>query len=140
MDEIITLVNARDEIIGYEEKIKVHSLQKLHRAFSVFIYDRDSNQMLIQKRASGKYHSGGLWSNACCSHPRQNESMEEAVFRCLHSELQLEPESKVKIRDCSISQLKLKIGEMCYAWKFMYFHKYKDLAEHEIDYVFVYGV
>ena len=67
----ILLVNDRDEIVGYGEKMEVHRKGLLHRAFSIFIYDKQTGRMLLQRRALGKYHSGGLWANACCSHPQE---------------------------------------------------------------------
>ena len=84
-DEVI-LVDENDNPIGISEKIEAHQAGKLHRAFSIFIFNA-SGQMLLQKRASGKYHSGGLWSNACCSHPNPGESTEAAAHRRLKEEL-----------------------------------------------------
>ena len=67
-DELI-LVDLFDRAIGHGEKLDVHRRRLLHRAFSVFLVD-ENGRWLLQKRADGKYHSGGLWANACCSHPR----------------------------------------------------------------------
>ncbi|MBX5439739.1 MAG: isopentenyl-diphosphate delta-isomerase, partial [Thermoflavifilum sp.] len=67
--ETIILVNENDEMVGTMEKMKVHQLGLLHRAFSVFLFNTQYD-MLLQLRAQDKYHSGGLWTNACCSHPR----------------------------------------------------------------------
>ena len=75
MEDLLVLVDENDREIGWREKMEVHVAGKLHRAFSVFIFDRNQKKMLLQKRAEGKYHSGGLWSNACCSHPRKGEGM-----------------------------------------------------------------
>ena len=69
MADLIALVDLDDRIIGYETKEEVHRKGLLHRAFSVFIVDE--GKMLIQMRNPDKYHSGGLWSNACCSHQRK---------------------------------------------------------------------
>ena len=61
------LVDKNDNEIGFEEKIKTHKEGKLHRAISIFVFNSE-DKLLIQKRAKEKYHSGGLWSNTCCSH------------------------------------------------------------------------
>lgn len=82
----VVLVNDRDEAIGTMEKMEAHRLGKLHRAFSVFLFDRDG-RVLLQRRALGKYHSPGLWSNACCSHPRPGEDILSAAHRRLKEEL-----------------------------------------------------
>ena len=84
--EKVILVNEKDEIIGEMEKMEAHQKGVLHRAFSVFIFN-DKNEMLLQKRASSKYHSGGLWSNTCCSHPRIGETEVAAGERRLQEEL-----------------------------------------------------
>ena len=72
MQEYVIVVNAADEELGREEKLRAHRAPVLHRAFSVFVLD-DRGAMLLQRRAPGKYHSAGLWSNACCGHPRPGE-------------------------------------------------------------------
>ena len=79
MDDQIALVDLDDKIIGYETKAEVHRRGLLHRAFSVFIVK--DGKMLIQMRNPDKYHSGGLWSNTCCSHQRLGEVLEESVHR-----------------------------------------------------------
>ena len=81
MQEQLIRVNVLDEETGYGSKEECHRNGWLHRAFSVFLYR--GSQLFIQRRALDKYHSGGLWSNACCSHPRKGESLEEAVERRL---------------------------------------------------------
>lgn len=86
MSELVILVNEQDEEIGLEEKMKAHQAALLHRAFSVFIYNSDG-KMLLQQRADEKYHSGGLWTNACCSHPRKGEAVLEAAHRRLQEEM-----------------------------------------------------
>ncbi|HLG02045.1 MAG TPA: NUDIX domain-containing protein, partial [Bacteroidia bacterium] len=73
MEEVI-LVDSFDRVLGQMEKIQTHQEGRLHRAFSVFIFNSKGG-MLLQKRATGKYHSGGLWSNACCGHPRPGEEV-----------------------------------------------------------------
>jgi len=83
-DELI-LVNLFDQPIGHASKLECHTDAMLHRAFSVFLY-RDG-EVLLQRRAQGKYHSGGLWTNSCCSHPRWGEELADAVPRRLEEEL-----------------------------------------------------
>ena len=73
MNDDIILVDIFDKETGSAEKMEAHRQKKLHRAFSLFIADKHGN-MLLQKRAEGKYHSAGLWCNACCSHPRKGET------------------------------------------------------------------
>ena len=85
--ERVILVDENDCPIGTEEKLRAHQDGgRLHRAFSVFIYDRDE-RMLLQKRAAGKYHFAGLWSNACCSHPHPDETTIDAARRRVREEL-----------------------------------------------------
>jgi isopentenyl-diphosphate delta-isomerase len=84
--EQIILVDARNRAIGYAEKHAVHQLGLLHRAFSVFLYD-ERHRMLLQKRHPSKYHSGGLWANSCCSHPRVREHTKSAACRRVNEEL-----------------------------------------------------
>lgn len=86
MNQQVILVNHHDEQIGVANKLEAHQQCLLHRAFSIFIIN-DNNEMLIHKRAAQKYHSGGLWSNACCSHPQPNETLEAATKRRLLEEL-----------------------------------------------------
>ncbi len=85
-EEYVVLVDAQDRQIGLAEKMEAHVEGWLHRAFSVFILNR-KGEMLIQKRHAAKYHSGGLWSNACCSHPRLGESVLDAAARRLEEEM-----------------------------------------------------
>lgn len=86
MTEHVVLVNERGEVVGVEEKIKAHLTGALHRAFSIFVFNI-SGRLLLQKRSSTKYHSGGLWSNTCCGHPRPDESIEDASQRRLREEM-----------------------------------------------------
>ena len=81
MEEVV-LVNVNDQPIGYMEKQEAHLKGLLHRAFSVFIFN-NNKELLLQKRAVSKYHSGGLWTNTCCSHPRKNEKVLSAAKRRL---------------------------------------------------------
>ncbi len=118
MAEMLILVDENDRQIGTEEKIKAHEEGKLHRAFSIFIFN-SKGEMLLQKRAKTKYHSGGLWTNTCCSHPRDGERIEEAVHRRLKEEMGF---------DCELEE------------KFHFIYKVKldhGLTEHEFDHVFV---
>lgn len=113
----LILTDIYDNEIGTMSKSEAHRLGRLHRAFSVFIVDGD--KMLIQKRHRDKYHSGGLWANACCSHPRHGEALDEAVERRLREELGIR---------CETREL----------FSFVYFTKYaEDLFEYEYDHVFL---
>jgi isopentenyl-diphosphate Delta-isomerase len=84
--EEVILVDEADMPVGKMEKIEAHRKALLHRAFSVFIFN-SRGEMLLQRRAQGKYHSPGLWTNACCSHPRPDEDTAAAAIRRLHEEL-----------------------------------------------------
>lgn len=118
MSEVI-LVNEQDEQVGTMEKIQAHKDGRLHRAFSIFLFN-DKNELLLQKRADTKYHSGGLWTNACCSHPAPNESLEGATVRRLKEELNL----------TGIA--------MNAVFSFIYKAEFDNgLTEHELDHVFV---
>jgi isopentenyl-diphosphate Delta-isomerase len=85
MDNVV-LVNEKDEQVGVMEKMDAHRKALLHRAFSVFVFN-DEGDMLLQQRAKTKYHSGGLWTNACCSHPFPNEDVLTGAERRLQEEL-----------------------------------------------------
>ena len=87
--EKVILVSEHDEPIGEMEKIEAHEKGLLHRAFSVFIFN-SNGELLLQQRALDKYHSGGLWTNTCCSHPRPNEKTIDAAKRRLMEEMGLE--------------------------------------------------
>ena len=117
LDHVI-LVDTNDLQIGTEEKLTAHQKGLLHRAFSIFIFNKDG-EMLIHQRALSKYHSGGLWTNACCSHPRPGETLEQATHRRLREELGF---------DCSLQKM----------FHFTYkVNLEKDgLFEHEFDHVF----
>ena len=91
MDELVILVDKNDNQLGLMEKIEAHEKAVLHRAFSVFILN-DNNELLLQKRALSKYHSPGLWTNTCCSHPRDGESVIDAGIRRLREEMGFETE------------------------------------------------
>src|SRR3990167_4634178 len=85
--EYVILVNEVDQEIGVAEKLSAHQKNQLHRAFSVFIFQENSRELLLQQRAFHKYHSPGLWTNTCCSHPKLGESLIKAGERRLEEEL-----------------------------------------------------
>ncbi len=82
----VILVDETDKQCGQAEKMKAHEEGLLHRAFSVFIFNA-RGEMLLQQRALSKYHSGGLWTNACCSHPAPGEETAAAALRRLQEEM-----------------------------------------------------
>lgn len=84
--ENVVLVDTNDNKLGLMEKLEAHRKGLLHRAFSVFILD-EKKRLLLQKRALNKYHSPGLWTNTCCSHPRDNEDVIDAGKRRLNEEM-----------------------------------------------------
>ena len=88
MEQVI-LVNEQDVATGTMEKMEAHEKALLHRAFSVFIFN-EKGETLLQQRALDKYHSGGLWTNSCCSHPRPGEETIKAASRRLEEELGFE--------------------------------------------------
>ena len=90
-EEKVILVNEKDEPIGLMPKMEAHEKALLHRAFSVFVFN-DKNELLLQQRALGKYHSPGLWTNTCCSHQREGESNIHAGKRRLKEEMGFETE------------------------------------------------
>ena len=89
--EQVILVNEKDEQIGLSEKLTAHQNGALHRAVSVFIFNK-TGELLLQKRASTKYHGAGLWTNTCCTHPRDGESNEECAHRRLKEEMGFDTE------------------------------------------------
>ena len=114
----VILVDINDQPIGTMGKQEAHIKGALHRAFSVLLFNREG-QILLQKRASSKYHSPGLWTNTCCSHPSPNEALEAAVQRRLLEELNLKAEVQ-------------SIGSFIYQVRFP-----DGMIEHEYDHVFV---
>lgn len=112
------LVDPDDQVIGTMEKMEAHQKGLLHRAFSVFIFN-SKGLMLLQKRALTKYHSAGLWTNTCCSHPRPNETNLEAAKRRLNEEMGIETELQYK-------------GAFIYKTEFD-----NHLTEHEYDHVYI---
>ncbi len=85
-EEMVILVNEKDEQIGLMPKMEAHEKAILHRAFSIFIFN-DKDELMLQQRALHKYHSPGLWTNTCCSHQRDGESSIEAGTRRLQEEM-----------------------------------------------------
>jgi isopentenyl-diphosphate delta-isomerase len=117
MPEYILTVDENDNVTGKEEKIKTHREGRLHRAFSIFVFN-SKGELLLQKRAKSKYHSSGLWTNTCCSHQRAGENLEEAVHRRLKEEMGF---------DCELKE----------AFTFTYRVKFDNgLSENEYDHVF----
>jgi isopentenyl-diphosphate delta-isomerase len=117
MLEEVILVDENDNEIGLMEKMEAHEKALLHRAFSVFVFNK-KGELLLQQRALHKYHSGGLWTNTCCSHPRKGEKVIQSAHRRLMEEMGF---------DC---ELELK-------HKFIYKAPFTNgLTEHELDYIF----
>ena len=138
MEDQIILVDEKGNEIGYGGKMEVHKKSLLHLAFSVFIFDWSEEKMLLQKRAQGKYHSGGLWTNACCSHPRKGKTMEECLSERMKEELGIKVDVQILDPDFSGN---LDYGkEIIYrCGMFKYFADFDTLSEHEIDNVFLYS-
>ena len=89
--EYVVLVDHNDTQIGIMEKMAAHIVPRLHRAFSIFVFN-SKDELLLQQRALSKYHSPGLWTNTCCSHPRNGETMEQATARRLREEMGMQCE------------------------------------------------
>lgn len=119
MKDRLIWVDLNDNEIGYGEKLDTHQRNILHRAFSVFLYS--NGKILIQQREKHKYHSGELWANSCCSHPRQGEELIEAAQRRVEEEL------GIKAGTCELQEID----------SFIYFQDYDGLSEYEFDHVIV---
>lgn len=117
MAEQVVVVSENDEILGLMEKMEAHENGILHRAFSVFLFN-DKGEMLLQKRASGKYHSPNQWTNAVCSHPKIDETYLEGAQRRLNEELGITADLTEKFSFI----YKADVGQ--------------NLWEHELDHVF----
>jgi len=116
--ENVVLVDQYDNELGVMEKMEAHEKGLLHRAFSVFIFN-SKGEILLQKRASSKYHCGGLWSNTCCSHPRKGETLAAATLRRLNEEMGM-------------------TAELLPSFSFIYKAQLdQGLIEHELDHVYV---
>ncbi|MDU2289432.1 isopentenyl-diphosphate Delta-isomerase [Clostridium disporicum] len=117
MKEIIICVDKNDNEVGHIEKMDAHIKGLLHRALSIFIFN-EKNELLLQKRYSGKYHSPGLWTNTCCTHPNKDERTDDAAIRRLQEEMGF---------SCDLKEV----------FSFMYYIKFdNDLIEHEFDHVY----
>lgn len=116
MDKLI-LVDKNDTPIGTIEKMEAHQKALLHRAFSVFIFNT-KGEMLLQQRALDKYHSGGLWTNACCSHPYDGQQTQAAAEKRLQEEM-------------GFTTVLTKVFDFIYKAPFD-----NGLTEHEFDHVF----
>lgn len=113
----VILVDKTDKEIGREDKMKVHQEGKLHRAFSIFIFNK-KGELLLQKRVKSKHHSAGLWSNTCCSHPRPNYKLKEEAERRLREEMGIETDLKE-------------------IFSFIYKAKWGKMIEYEFDHIFI---
>jgi isopentenyl-diphosphate delta-isomerase len=116
--ESVILVDEMDRELGFAEKLAAHRAGALHRAFSVFVFDA-RGRLLLQRRATEKYHSGGLWSNTACGHPRPGEETSVAARRRLREEMNVECE----LREAFAFVYRAQVGGA--------------LVEHEFDHVFV---
>ena len=117
MKEIIICVDKNDNEVGHIEKMEAHIKGLLHRALSIFVFN-EKNELLLQKRYSGKYHSPGLWTNTCCTHPNKDESTDDAAVRRLQEEMGF---------SCGLKEV----------FSFMYYIKFdNNLIEHEFDHVY----
>ena len=120
MTETVILVDEKDEPVGYEDKISAHSNGgKLHRAFSIFVFN-SNGEILLQLRAKAKHHFRGLWTNPCCSHPRRDETLEQATHRKLKQEFGF---------DTDLHE------ELSFIYRAT--DPESNLTEHEFDHVFV---
>jgi isopentenyl-diphosphate delta-isomerase len=118
--EYVILVDKNDQEIGTAEKLTAHEKNLLHRAFSIFIFRREPRvELLLQQRAFSKYHSPGLWTNTCCSHPRPDESVLQAGARRLQEEFGISTDLK-------------EVGRFHYNAHFP-----NGLSENEIDHVLI---
>lgn len=118
MEPQVILVDENDREIGAEGKLEAHRQGKLHRAFSIFILNSEG-MLLLQQRAKDKYHSGGLWTNTCCSHPRPGKPIQDEARRQLQHEMGFE---------CELTEVD----------SFLYRVQFDNgLTEHEFDHVFI---
>lgn len=121
--ELVTLVDKNGNVRGYAEKIDAHLRGDLHLAFSLMLTRQTGGDVeyLLQRRALNKYHSGGLWANTCCSHPRPNETVEEAAQRRVYEELGVNKRLNLKT-----------IGQICYEHSLD-----NNMIEHEYDHIVI---
>ena len=113
----VVLVDEQDHELGTMDKMEVHYKGILHRAFSIFIFN-NRGEMLLQQRSAKKYHSGGLWTNACCSHPMQDDTIEKAALKRLQEEMGF----TTPIKKAFTFTYRADVGD--------------GLTEHEFDHVF----
>ena len=118
-EELLVLVDEQDREVGTCSKLAAHREGHLHRAVSVMLFD-DAGRLLLQRRAPDKYHSGGLWSNTCCGHPRPGESPVDAASRRLRAELGI---TNVSLRPAGTFRYRAALRN--------------GLIEHELDHVLV---
>jgi isopentenyl-diphosphate delta-isomerase len=116
--DAVVLVDAADRVVGAAAKLDAHRSGVLHRAFSVFVFDSQGS-LLLQQRARGKYHSGGLWTNTCCGHPRPGEATAAAAARRLREEMGI----ACAVREAGRFVYRAEVGG--------------GLVEHELDHVLV---
>jgi isopentenyl-diphosphate Delta-isomerase len=115
--EHVILVDREDHALGTMEKMEAHQKGVLHRAFSVLLFDQQG-RLLLQKRSQNKYHSSGLWTNTCCSHPLPGETLEDATRRRLREEMGIDLQP-------------------AFSYSFIYKAPLDhNLIEHELDHVF----
>jgi isopentenyl-diphosphate delta-isomerase len=118
MNQSLILVDENDIQQGNGKKLLIHQLGLLHRAFSIFIFNT-KGELLMQQRATEKYHSGGLWSNTCCSHPQFGEDIIESMQKRLKEEMGMKCKTE-------------------FAFSFIYKVKFDNgLTEHEYDHVYL---
>tara|TARA_B100000674_G_scaffold104243_1_gene76307 strand:+ start:15067 stop:15594 length:528 start_codon:yes stop_codon:yes gene_type:complete len=117
-EPLVVHVNSNDEVLGFYPKMLVHEKAMLHRAVSILIFN-SKGEWLLQKRAKSKYHSGGLWTNACCSHPYPKEDVKVAAERRLVEEMGMTVELEKSFDFIYKKELN------------------KGLTEHEFDHVFI---
>lgn len=115
--DYLILVDGEDRTLGVMEKLRAHQEGRLHRAVSVFVFN-SRNELLLQKRAPHKYHSGCLWTNTCCSHPMPGENALTAANRRLREEMGMECILHFKTKFLYKAQLD------------------NNLTEHELDHIF----
>ncbi len=123
--DMLVLVDGLDRETGTATKLRAHAEGLLHRAFSVVVWRRGEGgqiELLLSRRATGKYHSAGLWANSCCSHPRAGEGLAQAAARRCREEL------GIALDACAFDE----IGAFAYRAEFA-----GGLSEYEYDHVFL---
>lgn len=119
LEEEVILVDEFDQVLGRAEKLEAHRRGgMLHRAFSIFLFNT-AGELLLQRRAPGKYHFGGLWTNSCCGHPRPGEELRTAAQRRLREELGVQPRL-----------------QHAHTFRYHAVDAHSEFSEHEIDHIF----